>query len=769
MKIDNNNFITSLNQIYKQKHQDSAEVQQTDCSLFEGFTDKIKKYKNKLLLNDTKLISNINKSCQQTIKNMKSQLATMTVNTKIALNITLPQDDTVNTTFITIYITKQDDDSFDIDFNDNTILYKQSLENICQHLSIPSTNNKELQTQLKTTITSLKWQDIKYKLALFNKCTVINNDLTNKTKYHIASFAQYKSDNLETQKKLISTLSFVANLDYKFRNKVKVKTKFGNKLKGKIKFSTENIKYSQGTIELTNKEQLFDICLQIAKSDELKTTFKSIAANIKNKDEIFTLVSKLSACYKILEQKPVCNLSKPELKKFIDSFASQEKLNTNLEFLGIIKSLGYSMQDINISQEEKIILTNTISWISLLEKLKDKKFNLQIKFLSTVAKNHEFLLIEQTKIIDSLAQIFPIIFQGVIGEIYQKLIQYNVDQLSIIKIINTLNYLKRYGYDLTEIDVNDNGTIYLTNLYAWKFLVDKLKSRTILSNQDTKFIQSLVATVNLISIKRDCDFEFQIKNTYNDNEDLFHKLVMDIKRNSDDDTITIDDNISIAMGILQTRILDLEKDSQYHKKYHNQYNPIMIKVFTDIANDRNNAKIAHFFTSMLNTEKTDFTNEGTIFIKKLYHLTQWSILSMSLGIGVVATAEKTGTLNDEIIKKADLMIRTIATTLLDGKNQNHRIVKFTYLRDGSFDFTVTKKSSVRFSGVITDNADNQQNIKVEKVYMSLFCDFSIIALDKTTEFLSHNTEPDPDRAAEAIRTFANARSEIFADPRSENS
>jgi hypothetical protein len=396
MKTENRNFIDNLTSTY---NADKAKVKKEEVaqySLFENIFDIASKYKKKLFTSDKEKLTQINQLCRNAIKNNEDKIKNLALNAQISINISLPKDGNFNTTFLTLHIKNTGPDKFNVYRENKVIMENVSQKSIYDSISISGNDSKKLTAQVKL----FKFHDIKEKLSLFNIIAMHFKSLSNKIKYHIASYAKYKSTNIANQKNIVTTLGYFADLGYKFHNQHPIATKFGMKEPGKIKFSKENIIYSEDKIELTNREQLFDVCLKIVSSKELLSNFTTVSVNIKNKEEVVELVANLLRCYKSFNKKPIANLSKHELSTLVSKLSSTKNLNVtmiedNLKLLGTLKGLGYPIDDVAISPEGKITFTSPKSWEKVLDIVSNKNNSNKQEFLSILEKNNSCLFIQQ--------------------------------------------------------------------------------------------------------------------------------------------------------------------------------------------------------------------------------------------------------------------------------------------------------------------------------------------------------------------------------------
>jgi len=398
MKAGHRNFIDNLTSAYKAAPAKVKKEEISKYSLFETIFDIANKYKNKLFTNNRDKLNQINQLCKTTIKNNQDKIKNLAPNAHMSINISLPKDGDFNTTFLTLQIKNTGHNSFSVYYEDTIIMDNVSIKSLCNsfNLNISSKDSKKLTSQVKL----FKFHDIKEKLSLFNIIAMHFKSLSNKIKYHIASYAKYKSTNINNQKNIVTTLGYFADLGYIFHNQQPIATKFGMKEPGKIKFSKENIIYSEDKIELTNREQLFDVCLKIVSSKELLSNFTTVSVNIKNKEEVVELVANLLRCYKSFNKKPIANLSKHELSTLVSKLSSTKNLNVtmiedNLKLLGTLKGLGYPIDDVAISPEGKITLTSPKSWEKVLDIVSNKNNSNKQEFLSILEKNNSCLFIQQ--------------------------------------------------------------------------------------------------------------------------------------------------------------------------------------------------------------------------------------------------------------------------------------------------------------------------------------------------------------------------------------
>lgn len=305
MKADNRNITHDLLDSSKLAHKsgrsgisNKSDKTSNDLSLFEySASDIFRQIKNVVGLGSEKQGKSFENALKKSLSNNRSKIENLAPEKSITLSISLPSDDDFNTTFPSITIFKTHEGKFDLIYGKKVFasnLSSQELKSYCTTKESNSRGLKKIADQIKR----FKFHEIKTKLAIFKGSTIKwIKKLSAKTKYHIASFVKYNSNDEKLQKKLADTLGYLSGLGYKFENQHPITDKKNGEVihdTGKVKFSKENIKYVNGKIKLTSEEQLLRLCRKILASEEAFAILPSIIENIHNKDEVWDMLASLA-------------------------------------------------------------------------------------------------------------------------------------------------------------------------------------------------------------------------------------------------------------------------------------------------------------------------------------------------------------------------------------------------------------------------------------------------------------------------------------------
>lgn len=398
METERNTLINKLNQSYKDIAQNISPQEIKRYSLFDSYKDTVRKYKNLLFGTNISTNSSLALGFYKQISKKYNSLRRLTREDSVRFTIGIPSDENFNTLFLNVLIKKQLNDEFKVYYNNTLVHTAESLSSL---MSWAKNQDKNLANETKEksliNIKKLKFNEIKSKLSLFKKITLVFKSLSNKLKYYIASYAKYKSDNHTQQLNTIKTLSYFADLGYKFHNTETVKLKNGKtKSPGKIKFYKANIQYINNEIELTNKDQILNVCIKIVQSPEGLENLIQILKHVKNREYILNLVA---ALIDIKQNYPILltSMSENSIKKFLNKLMIFEDSleNHNVKQLNslmkIINSVKLVSKKINNEDENEKLYSNMHDFLTGAIPLNQLPYVLQEQFKKELVLEKNFL------------------------------------------------------------------------------------------------------------------------------------------------------------------------------------------------------------------------------------------------------------------------------------------------------------------------------------------------------------------------------------------
>ncbi len=362
MKAENSTLKNKLIQSYQGIEQNITSQSIKKYSLFDSYKDTARKYKNLLFGTNRSTNGSLELGFYKQVSKKYKFLKNLTVENSVRFTVGLPSDENFNTLFLNILIKKQPNDEFEVYYNNKLVHTAVSLTSLMTWAKTEEKSfNKDNKEKSLLNIKKLKFNEIKSKLFLFRKITLAFKSLSNKLKYYIASYAQYKSDNHTQQLNTIKTISYFADLGYKFHNTETVTLKNGKtKSPGKIKFHKDNIQYINNEIELTNKDQILSICLKVINSPDKLENLIKILKHVKNRDYILNMVASLMDIKKNYPSL-LTSMSENSIKKLLNKLiVFEDNLETHKveqlnSFMKIIQTVELEAKKItNENQKEQL-------------------------------------------------------------------------------------------------------------------------------------------------------------------------------------------------------------------------------------------------------------------------------------------------------------------------------------------------------------------------------------------------------------------------------